>query len=326
MNPKKIAILGPIPRDTIITYMGEEILNYGCITHPAVALARLGDPGIEVIPVAHVRQADEGPIKERLRSFGRMNMDFISSEEDRGDIIQLRYINQNQRQEKQLGLMNPILPEDVSDLLDCAAFVFLPISDYEISLDTLQYLKASSEGQIIFDAHGPTNGVAINGQRFHKFWVDMHIWLPFIDVLKMNLEESKCCLVQPEYELSELESEKKLDTEHLDELGEYCLNLGLKALVITVDADGCVVFTKNAEGGVHKEIVPSIRMEHVIDTTGCGDTFAGGLAYGLLKYPEQYARAAQYANALAAMRTQGRTFDVFPPLADIDQMIQNWYP
>ena len=325
MNPQKIAILGPIPRDTIITYKGEQILNYGCITHPAVALAKLGDDTIKVFPVAHVRQSDEGPIKSRLADYSGMVLDHITSDQDKGDIIQLKYINQNQRQEKQLGMMNPIMPDDVADLLDCAAFVFLPISDFEISLETLQFLKANSDGQIIFDAHGPTNGVAINGQRFHKFWVDMEAWLPYIDVLKMNLEESKCCLVKSEYQLAELESEPVLNTDHLDDLADYCFNNGLNnALVITVDADGCVVYTKTEEG-IQKEMVPSIRMEHVVDTTGCGDTFAGGLAYGLLRFPGDYAKAAQYANALAAMRTQGKTFEVFKSLEAVEDMIKERY-
>lgn len=324
MKSHKIAILGPIPRDTIITYRGEEILNYGCITHPTIALARLGIPDLEIIPVAHVRKVDELPIKQILQPYPNIKTEHISAENDRGDIIQLRYINQNQREEKQLGMMDPITPKDVEPLLDCDAFVFLPISDFEIALDTLQYIKANSQGTIIFDAHGPTNGVAINGQRFHKFWVDMHTWLPYIDVLKMNLEESNCCLVQPEYDLEELESEKKLDRAHLHELAEYALSRGLQTLVVTVDADGCLIFTQR-EGKVHQQQVASIWMEQVVDTTGCGDTFAGGLAFGLMRHPGDLAKATQYANALAAMRTQGKTFEVFKQLAEVEQMISANY-
>ena len=55
-KPAKIAILGPIPRDTIFTYQGEKIKNYGCITHPAVALSKLDHSNLEIFPVAHVRK------------------------------------------------------------------------------------------------------------------------------------------------------------------------------------------------------------------------------------------------------------------------------
>jgi len=63
----------------------------------------------------------------------------------------------------------------------------------------------------------------------------------------------------------------------------------------------------------------------VIDTTGCGDSFAGGLAFGLLKDKNDYVLAAQYGNVLGAQRTQGKTFDVFKPLEETNQMIRETY-
>jgi hypothetical protein len=323
-KPTKIVILGPIPRDTIFTYQGEEIKNYGCITHPSVALSKLNHDNLEIILVAHVRKIDEAPIKEMLQPYSQINLNNISSVNDRGAIIQLNYVDQNKRLEKQLGNMSPIVPKDVEHLMDCDAFVFLPISDYEIAIDTLQYIKENSDGIIIFDAHGPTNGVAIDGTRFHKFWVDMKVWMPSIDILKMNLEESKCCLVKAEYELEELEGDQKLDVSHLPQLAAECLNAGLKTLIITVDADGCLIYTKDGDT-IKEQMVASTKMDHVVDTTGCGDTFAGGLAYGLLRYPGDFEKAAKYANALAARRTQGKTFEVFKTIEETEAMMKKHY-
>jgi sugar/nucleoside kinase (ribokinase family) len=67
-------------------------------------------------------------------------------------------------------------------------------------------------------------------------------------------------------------------------------------------------------------------MSNVVDTTGCGDSFAGGLAYGLMGREDQYAVASMYANALGAQRTQGRTFDVFKSLEETEAMIRENYP
>ena len=36
---KRIAILGPIPRDHIVTHQGDLIQKWGCVTHPVVALS-----------------------------------------------------------------------------------------------------------------------------------------------------------------------------------------------------------------------------------------------------------------------------------------------
>ena len=78
-------------------------------------------------------------------------------------------------------------------------------------------------------------------------------------------------------------------------------------------------------GKVYKEIVPSVPVTDVVDTTGCGDSFAGGLGFGLLEEPENFVRAAKYANALGAQRTQGRTFEVFLDRGTTDQMLRNAY-
>jgi sugar/nucleoside kinase (ribokinase family) len=55
---------------------------------------------------------------------------------------------------------------------------------------------------------------------------------------------------------------------------------------------------------------------------GCGDSFAGGLAFGLANNPSDYVAAARYGNALGAMRTQGKTFDVFKSLKETDIIIE----
>lgn len=320
----KIAVLGPIPRDHITTHKGEVIEKYGCITHPVIALSRLSDGENEIIPVAHIRKQDEAAIKALLSPYPGVRLDHITSDADQGDIISLQFIDQNRRQEKQLGFMDPILPEDVVDLVDADVFVFLPITDFEISLDTLQYLKANSEGIIIFDAHGPTNGVSISGTRYHRFWLERDQWLPYIDVLKMNLEEANCCWFEKEYSLDDLQNASDTETKNLRALGEHCLNLGVKAVMITLDERGCLVFSQK-DGELYEEFVPSVPVKEVIDTTGCGDSFAGGIAFGLLREPNNFKLATQFGNALGAQRTQGKTFEVFKTLAETEAMIAASY-
>ena len=44
---KRIAILGPIPRDHIVTHQGDLIQKWGCVTHPVIALSVLAGEKIE---------------------------------------------------------------------------------------------------------------------------------------------------------------------------------------------------------------------------------------------------------------------------------------
>ncbi|MGB5385994.1 MAG: carbohydrate kinase family protein, partial [Eudoraea sp.] len=97
----KIAVLGPIPRDTIYTHQDEVIQKYGCVTHPVIALSKLmGEEGT-VIPITNVHQKDFDPILDVFKPYPNIDTSEIGNEEDRGTVIELRFIDQNNRLEKQ---------------------------------------------------------------------------------------------------------------------------------------------------------------------------------------------------------------------------------
>lgn len=321
---KRIAIVGPIPRDHIVTHQGQQIQKWGCVTHPVIALSVLAGEEIEIIPVSHVRRVDVDNVAEVFKGYAGVNLKHITSENDQGDIISLRFVDVNNRLERQTGFMDPIQPEDFEKLLDCNVFVFIPISDYEISLDTLKYLKQNSKGTIIFDAHGPTTACLVNGERQRKFWIDRDQWLPYIDVLKMNLEEAHASWFKKEYESQDFGHEEEVDNEMLRAFAKHCLALGVKCVYITVDSRGCMAYFYE-QGKFREEMIPAVKVENVIDTTGCGDSFAGGVGFGLLQRQNDYIGAARYGNTLGALRTQGKTFAVFKSLEETNKIIQSTY-
>ena len=61
---KKIVIVGPIPRDHIVTHQGDLIQKWGCVTHPVIALSVMAGNQIEIIPVTHLRTVDKDNVKE----------------------------------------------------------------------------------------------------------------------------------------------------------------------------------------------------------------------------------------------------------------------
>lgn len=318
---KKIAVLGPIPRDHIVTHNGDLIQKWGCVTHPVIALSIMAGDKIEIVPVCHVRKVDLDNVKEVFQGYKGINTKYITTKNDQGDIISLRFLDMNNRVERQTGFMDPIVPDDVKDLMDCDAFVFIPISDYEISLDTLKAIKKKSKGTIIFDAHGPTTACLFNGERHRKFWIDRDLWLPFIDVLKMNLEEAHASWFKKEYESSDYIVNPGVDREELLAFATHCLSMGVKCVYITADSTGALVYYKS-KGKIQETMVPAVKVKEVIDTTGCGDSFAGGLGYGLTESRSDYLKAAKYGNVLGALRTQGKTFDVFKPLPEVLQIME----
>ena len=235
MTKFKIAVAGPIPRDTIITYQGDVIERYGCVTHPTFALAKLLSDEGSVIPITNVHEQDKKPIVDLFSSHDNIITDAIYSDEDQGTVIELKFLDQNNRLEKQLSKMAPISPKHVQPFLDVDAFVFVPITDFEISLDTLKTIKEKSNASIIFDAHGPTTTLNEQGDRLRRYWADKDDWLPYIDILKMNLEESQCSWFEKDYskEVEGLYDENNIS--HLDAFAEYIINAGVSVLYVTLD-------------------------------------------------------------------------------------------
>jgi hypothetical protein len=305
---RKVAVLGPIPRDQIVTHEGELLEKYGCVMYTAVALSALLDAGDTVVPVSHVRQQDEAPIKKILGSFPNIDTSGITSSADQGDVVELRYIDQNRRAEQETSFMNPILPADVDQVLDADVVVCVPITDYEVGQPVLRHIKERSPATVVLDAHGPTTTLTPAGQRLPRVWADLDLWLPYIDILKMNLDEANATWIGESALMPA--DQPQLGEEQLRGLARHCLDRGAGALCVTLDERGCVAFYRDGSGAVAEEYVDRIEVEHVVDTTGAGDSFAGGLAYGYLAYGD-YTVACQYGNAMGAQRCSGTELDVY---------------
>ena len=324
----KVAVLGPVPRDHITTHEGAVVDKYGCALNSVAALSALMGGGGDIALVTHVRQVDHGRILEILSRFPGADPRHLTSDRDMGDVITLKYVDDENRQEWQTAFMNPILPADVEDLLDAEAFVCVPVTDFEIALETLKHVKTHSRGTVIFSAHGPTQTCTRRGERHPKFWIDRDLWLPYIDILQMNLQEARCCWYGKEYtpqQLQAMDFDSELPLEEMPKLARHCLDRGVKAVYLTLSEAGCAFYAKDESGRVQESFVKRVPVEHVVDTTGCVEAFAAGLAFGYLKTGD-FLQAARYANAMGAQRCTGTEIDIFKSLAETERQIADNYP
>jgi sugar/nucleoside kinase (ribokinase family) len=315
---RKVALLGPIPNDQVVTHAGERFRKYGGAMFTAAALSVLLDAGDTVVPIAHVRREDEGPIKQILEAFPNIDTSGITSPADQGDVVELRYVDQNRRIERQTSFMNPILPADVDKVLDADMFVCVPITDYEVGQPTLRHIKENSRATVVLDAHGPATTLTRGGERHPRVWADQEVWFPYIDILKMNLDEAGSTWLGESAEVTA--DPPSLSDEQLCDLGHHCLDRGVGAVCVTLDERGCVVLFRDGSGGIAEEFVGRIGVDHVVDTTGAGDSFAGGLAYGYLAYRD-YVVACQYGNAMGAQRVTGTDLNVYLSREETERQI-----
>jgi fructokinase len=79
-----------------------------------------------------------------------------------------------------------------------------------------------------------------------------------------------------------------------DRIADKLLVLGPNMVAITQGSEGCLI--ANRKQRVH---VPAFQVD-VVDTTGAGDAFMGGLSYGILQQWD-FQRVGTFANACAAL-------------------------
>ena len=71
----------------------------------------------------------------------------------------------------------------------------------------------------------------------------------------------------------------------------------------------------SADGAFYR--VPATKI-NVVDTTGAGDACNGGLAAGLVKFPDDFRAAIAYANKVAGLSTtKPGTAPAMPTLAEV---------
>ena len=323
----KVAVLGPVPRDHITTHQGVVVDRYGCGLNSVAALSALMGGRGEIALVTHVRRVDHGPILEILSRFPDAEPGHVTCDSDMGDVITLRHLDEERREERQTAFMNPIVPADLEGLLDADAFVCVPVTDFEIALATLEHIKAESRGLVVLSAHGQTHTCTRRGERHAKFWIDRDLWLPHIDILQMNLEEARCCWYGKEYtpqQLQAMDHDSQLPLDEMAKLARHCIDRGVRAVYVTLSEAGCAVYFRDEAGTVRENFVKAVPVEHVVDTTGCVEAFAAGTAFGYLKTGD-FLAAARYANAMGAQRCAGTDLAIFKPLAETDRQIAASY-
>lgn len=98
---------------------------------------------------------------------------------------------------------------------------------------------------------------------------------------------------------------------------EFFLDKGVKNVIITLGADGAYIATQSK-----KVSIPSIKVK-VVDTTGAGDAFNGGLATALAEGKDIF-EAAIFANIVAGLSvTKIGTAPAMPFRKDIEEFIEN---
>jgi ribokinase len=72
--------------------------------------------------------------------------------------------------------------------------------------------------------------------------------------------------------------EQEINSETIEESMKKLIKLGIQVIIITRGERGALLYTN-----LGFELIPSIKVKHVVDTTGAGDAFSAGFIYGFVQ-------------------------------------------
>lgn len=246
----KICCIGHITHDKIITPHHEVDMPGGTSYYFAHAMYHLnGGKDFELI--TSLAPSDMAVVEE-LRSLG-VSVSVIPSHHT--VYFENKYgENQNNRTQRVLAKADPFTAEALKDA-EASVFHLGSLLADDFSPQLIKQL--SHRATVSVDSQGYLRKV-VDEKVLPTDWEDKRSVLPFIDVLKVN-----------EYEMEVLTGHKDAHDAAL-QLAEW----GINEVCVTLGDYGSIILEND-----HFYDICAYKPKHLVDATGCGDTYSTGYLY-----------------------------------------------
>lgn len=285
----RIAVLGTINRDTILLPDGEKKESYGGLLYSIVPLALLAEEGTTVLPVVNLGRDVEAPVKAILSHYPQISLKGIQLVPEKNNHAFLRYRQEGEREEVLEGGVPPLTFEQIAPFLDVDFLLINFISGRDLSLETLQLVRAHTMATVYMDIHSLSLGIDQKGRRF---WRQIHHWGEWMsqaDVIQMNQEEARLLSA----------SQVRLEEEVLP-FGREVMEAGPSVLLITLGPEGSLLITGSGKNA-RLQRFSSHPPPTVKDTTGCGDVFLAAFVVEHARSGDPQ-KASRFANLAAGAK------------------------
>jgi len=279
----KIAILGTIVYDEIVTHLGERKQSFGGITYNVAALESLIDDATHLVPIAQVGYDRYDDVLKLYGTYKGVVSDGLRRMADRKNAhVQLVYTSVTARTEHMENVAPPLAPEQIELAAECDAILVNFITGREMNLEAFQSLGRRAKGHLHLDIHNKITEWTPEGNRKFVGLPDWRDYLAHARTVQMN-----------EFEVEQLLARPVRGTEDYLRAAAELLGAGPKGVMITLGPQGSVLAYRRADG-VHGVAWPAANLGTVIDTTGCGDSFSAGFLWSYLRRKDM-----MWANAAA---------------------------
>lgn len=241
----------------------------GCATNAALIMARLG---AEVVVCGRVGSDFESDYNSWLCRDGIVP---VNEPTDETGGFRLDYDDRGHRDLTVLGVAEPI--QQISSHLERARMVFIGPVLQETPFELIRTIRARTDAPMVLDPQGLLRRIGADDKIEHYKPDGIEEICALFDIVKPNeLETEILTGIDPRRDLEGAASVLK--------------GWGISVVVITLAEEGSYIVTD--EGAHRVSAIPTVA----VDSTGAGDSFAGGLMYARTNGMD-WPQAARWATA-----------------------------
>jgi hypothetical protein len=273
---KRIALLGTITHDTISRESGFSYEGIGGVLYQAAVLCGLGKDvslytnlGLELVP----------RVKKIIQGWIHLHREGIQQVAGPGNQVELHYPEEGERVEILKSVVPPLnVAQLVKDLPEFGMLVLILNSGFDVELRDWKKITQSAVCPVWIDIHSLVLVRKLQEPRKYVSLTEWEEWVEGVDYLQANKQEVASMLGFPHTLPNE---------EEITRFGKRALELGVKAVFMTLGQAGGIVMTPQ-----ESRRVASPKAERLVDTTGCGDVFCGATVSKLLDGDDPFSAAS----------------------------------
>ncbi len=325
----RIGIIGLINHDTIYMTGGRQIQDLGGILYNTTVMADLVGNGDRVYPISRIGADCYDDLRRILASRPGVDISGVALAKEGTSRNQIRYDETMEKVEQLTNRVGPITFEQIEPFLDLDALLVNFIVGDDITLETMEAIRAGASGLLYLDVHNLCLGIDAEGYRRRRAPEEWQRWIAMFDVVQMNEVEARLLAgagaeaaasggpgesgepVRPSAAggpggpdgrdgLGGLGGPLEAEDDFIA-FGRSITALGPAVCITTRGGLGPItVYREDGDNEAAACVVPSAPVREVVDTTGCGDAFAAGfvIEYLTSKDPD---RATRLANRVASV-------------------------